>query len=60
MLNIRMAKGLRRAACFLAAVFSFSVVLATPRDTITVDGAVLRLDLDIRQSEGTIEGTKST
>ena len=46
------ARGLRRLACLSAAVFSFSVVLATSKDTITVDGAVLRLDLDIREYEG--------
>ena len=55
--SIRMTEGLRRAACFLAAVFSFSVMLATPRDTITVDGEVLRLDIDIRQSEGALDET---
>lgn len=52
------ASGLCRAAFLLAAVFSFSVVLATPKDTITVDGAVLRLDLDIRESDGAKEGAR--
>ena len=45
-------QGLQYAVLLVALVFFFSEAQAASRDTITVDGSVLRLDLDLRESAG--------